>query len=143
MTALPLPRISDQRYLIVRLAGQEFALPVESLRGMTQMRGLDAQPIEGRGALRFVATWHGRGIPVFMPHVKLQLMERPVSARTCMLLVGRDGDQEPSCAVLVDSVSRMEEIPANRRRTAPDGKQHIWVGGKWRAVLDVNALCAE
>jgi chemotaxis signal transduction protein len=143
MTALPLPRISDQRYLIVRLAGQEFALPVESLRGMTHMRGLDAHPIDGRGALRFLACWHGRGIPVFLPHVKLRLMERPVSARTCMLLVSLNGDQEPNCAVLVDSVSRMEEIPPNRRRTNAEGKQHIWVGGKWREVLDVNALCVE
>jgi chemotaxis signal transduction protein len=143
MTALPIPRISQQRYLIVRLAGQEFAVPAESLRGMTHMRGLAPQAIEGRGALRFIATWHGRGVPVYLPHPKLHLMERPVSARTCVLLIGQGDEQEPHCALVVDSVSRMEEIPPARVRKTPGGPDQVWVGGKWRTVLDVSSLCAE
>jgi chemotaxis signal transduction protein len=141
--AAPVPGTGHRRYLIVRLGGREFAVPAGVLRGTALLRGLAPQAVEGRGALRFIAIWRGRGIPVYLPHAKLGLVERPVSARTCVLLVNRGGEAEPDCALIADSVSRLEEIPPARRRQATGGPERVWAQGKWKTVLEVRFLCAE
>ena len=132
-------RSRHERFLVVRLAGQEFAVPANRVCGMLQMRGLDARPVENEGSLRYLAEVHGKSIPVLVPHARLGLKERPVSARSCVLLIRAEEEpHEARCGLMVDSISRMEDISQAQQR--PSGQ--IRLGDKWREVLNLDALCA-
>ena len=141
------------RFLVVRLAGREFAVPAWRVCGMMQMRGLHVQPMEGLGPMRYLANVHGKALPVYVPNSALGLEDRPVSARSCLLLIrgapkaSREnlnaGDAQ--CALVVDSISRLEEIPHALCRPAekashPNPRQ-VRLGEKWREVIDVDSLC--
>ena len=126
-------------FVVVRLAGHEYAVASRRIRGMMRMQGLDVTPVEARGALRYLVQFGGRTLPVFVPNRRLGLKERPVSARSCLLLIGPKEDPEAvGCALMVDSISRVEEISPARHRP-PD---KVRLGDKWRSVLDVDRLCA-
>jgi hypothetical protein len=157
------------RYLVVRLAGREFAVPASRICGMVQMRGLEVQELAGFGAMRYLASLHGRALPVFVPNGVLGVEDRPVSARSCLLLI-RGGEKAVAageeqldagaahCAMLVDSISRLEEIPAQFRRPsecvsdaekASGGektgekawsREKVRLGEKWRDVIDVDLI---
>lgn len=153
------------RYLVVRLAGREFAVPASRICGMVQMRGLEVQELAGFGAMRYLASLHGRALPVFVPNGVLGVEDRPVSARSCLVLIrggaqsGAAGEEQPDagrahCAMLVDSISRLEEIPAEFRRSlegVSDGgkswtgekawsREKVRLGEKWRDVIDVDLI---
>lgn len=143
---------SGVRFLVVRLAGREYAVPAGRVCGMMQMRGLHIEPMEGLGAMRYLATVHGKALPVYVPNGVLGLEDRPVSARSCLLLIrgaavqGGDFDAEDAqCAMVVDSISRLEEIqPAFCRpsdRSAPLDTRQVRLGEKWREVIDVDHVC--
>jgi len=139
--------VAAVRFLVVRLAGREYAIPASRICGMVQMRGLEMQPIEGFGEVRYLANLHGRTLPVYVPNRILGLEEQPVSSRSCLLLIrgeraegvreALDADAADS-ALVVDSVSRLAEVPAAFHRTS--GGQ-VRLGEKWRDVLDVDLLC--
>jgi len=138
--------VAAKRFLVVRLAGREFAIPAWCVCGMLQMRGLDVHPVEDLEPVRYLVNLHGRALPVVVPNAILGLKERAVSARSCVLLIrggaaaqgGEVMDADAAhCALLVDSVSRLEEIPPVRRREPG----HVKLGEKWREVLDVERLC--
>lgn len=141
------------RFLVVRLAGREFAVPARRICGMIQMRGLHVEPLEGLGALRYLATVHGRALPVYVPNGALGLADRPVSARSCLLLIRGTaaGSREEldaaaaQCALAVDSISRLEEIPPASCRPPVQAAQldpgHVRLGEKWRQVIDLDEVC--
>lgn len=121
-------------YLVLRLAGREFAIPAARVQGMMQARGMDLKH----------ASVHGRALPVVWPHAPLRLRERPVSARSCLLLIGEPGGS-PEFAFLVDSVSRVERIPIHHTRLEPANEfalAQIRLGEKWRDVLDLDKLAS-
>jgi hypothetical protein len=141
------------RFVVVRLAGREFAVPAWRVCGMMQLRGLHVEPVEGLGAMRYLASFHGRALPVYVPNGLLGLEERPVSARSCLLLI-RNGPAQTApeldaggahCALMVDSVSRLEDIPAAACRrsdpAAPQDPEQVRLGDKWRRVIDVEQIC--
>ncbi|MBI4893213.1 MAG: chemotaxis protein CheW [Acidobacteria bacterium] len=145
-----------KRFLVVRLAGREFAIPAARICGMMQMRGLQMEPAQGLGAARYLASLHGRALPVYIPNQSLGLADRPVSARSCLLLIrgkaspsqGFDTDAHAAdCALVVDSISRLEDLPPNHCRPAADGHgsgtSHVRLGEKWREVLDVEQLLQQ
>lgn len=141
-----------KRYLVVRLAGKEFAVPAARICGMMQVRGLHLEASEGLGAAQFLARLHGRALPVYVPNQALGLPQRPVSARSCLLLIGRAGGassnsagaESAGFAVMVDSVSRMEEVPPSlcrpRHSSSAFAAGQIRLGEKWRDVLDLEAM---
>jgi len=131
------------RFLIVRVAGEEYALPGAQVRGMVQARGLTLEEVEGRGALRYLVQMHGRLVPVYLAHSLLGLRGRTISARSAIVLLG-DSDSAsgaPACALLVDSISRMEMIALTAQR-ADEERSEVRLGEKWRAVLNGPALVA-
>lgn len=141
------------RFLVVRLAGREFAVPAWRVCGMMQLRGLRLEAMEGLGTMRYLASFHGRALPVYVPHGLLGLEDRPVSARSCLLLI-RNGQAQTMerldadaahCALMVDSVSRLEDIPqASCRHKAPAAMRdpaQVRLGDKWRDVIDVEMVC--
>jgi hypothetical protein len=146
------------RFLVVRLAGREFAVPAWRVCGMMQMRGLHVEPMEGLGSMRYLATVHGKALPVYVPNGALGLEDRPLSARSCLLLIRgaaagasavapqEDLDADDAhYALVVDSISRLEEIPRASCRPVnlaaqPDPRQ-VRLGEKWREVIDVDQVC--
>jgi hypothetical protein len=137
------------RFLIVRLAGRDFAVPAACLCGMMLLKTASLQPLHPTGPLRFSLLLGGHAVPVVFPHSLLSLEHRPPSARACLLLV-RDPSRAPApppsgaaFALAVDSVSRLEEVPPSHYR-APG---RIRLGDAWRDVLDPDQLyraaCAE
>jgi len=131
------------RFLVVRLSGREFAIPAGRICGMLQMRGLEVQPMSGLGSLRYLTAMHGRALPIFVPNEDLGLKVQPVSARTCLVLLNtstREAALDASradCAMAVDSISRLEDLPASHCRLP----HQVRIGDKWRDVLDVDRLC--
>ncbi len=133
-----------ERFLVVRLAGQEYAIPSGRVCGMVQTRGVELQRVDGRGALRYVTSLHGRTVPILVPNRVLGLAERAISARSCLLLIRQeDADpetaQEADFALAVDSVSRLEILPPAAVRASAG---LVRLGDKWRTVLDLEALRA-
>lgn len=130
------------RYLVLRLAGREYAIHACRVQGMIQARGLELKPAAGSPARPWAARVGGRDVPVVRPHGALRLRARAVSARSCLVLIGGP-DEGPEFALLADSVSRMERVAAHRTRPAEDSEftlAQIRLGGKWRDVLDVDKL---
>jgi len=137
------------RFVIVRLAGRDYAVPAARLCGMMLMKTASLQPLHAEGPMRFSLHLGGHSVPVLFPHALLGLPQRPLSARACLLLV-RDGSRHPApppsgaaFALAVDSVSRLEDVPPSHYR-APG---RIRLGDAWRDVLDPDQLyraaCAE
>lgn len=130
---------AGERYLVVRLAGQEYAVPSQRICGMLQMRGLDLHRVEGGGALRYTTSLHGRRLPIYSPNQALGLKECDISARTCLLLIREEEHGDADFALAVDSISRIEDLPPAQVRAAAG---QVRLGDKWRSVLDIEAVRA-
>lgn len=129
------------RFVVVRLGGRDYGVPAARVCGMMLVRtaDLEAAPPGGPGGEQL--RIEGRTIPVLRPHGLLGLKARPASARSCLVLV-RDGARhggppaEAAFALAVDSISRIEDVPAAFYR-APG---RIRLGDGWREVLDLDQL---
>jgi chemotaxis signal transduction protein len=132
------------RYLVLRLAGREFAIPAARVHGLMQARGLDLAPAAGSPVRPFRTRIQGQDLPVLQPHGILRLRARPVSARSCLVLIGEPGEG-PDFALLADSVSRLERVSAHLTRLEPGNEfasAQVRLGDKWRDVLDLDKLAA-
>lgn len=130
------------RFVIVRIAGREFAIPAARLCGMMLLNTATLRQQQPHGPLRFALQLEPRSIPVLEPHALLGLEPRLPSSRSCLLLVRDSARAAPAppadaaFALAVDSVSRFEEIPPSLYR-APG---RIRLGDSWRDVLDPDQL---
>lgn len=132
------------RYLVLRLAGREYAIRACRVQGMMQARGTQLKPVSGLPARPWAARVAGRELPVVLPHGALRLRARPVSARSCLVLIAGP-DDEPAFALLADSISRLERVAAHCTRPVEGGEftiAQIRLGDKWRDVLDVDKLAS-
>lgn len=138
----PLKR-GRERFLIVRLAGREFAIEALRILATMQMRTLDLHPLEGAPGWKYVVELQGRLAPVYCPNQAMGVPERPIGPRTCLVLIGGEGgDQEPEFGLQVDSVSRYEELSAARVRHLAGEGRSVRLGHKWRPVVPVKAIGA-
>jgi chemotaxis signal transduction protein len=137
---------SLSEFLVVRIDGQEYAVEAGRLVGMLQARNLDLKPFVPGSATRWMARVHGRALPVVVPHQLLSRKEHPLTARSCLLLVGQGEQKDPTAAqfaLLADSVSRYEAVPEDLLRAAIPtdySSAQIRLGEKWRDVLDLDRL---
>mgnify|MGYP000076625437 CR=1 FL=1 len=136
------PAIHPLRFIIVRLAGRDFAVPAARICGMLLRNTATLRPGQPAGPLRYSLELQSRSVPVLVPHALLGLEERSPSSRACLLLI-RDASRQPApppadaaFALAVDSVSRLEEIPPSLYR-APG---RVRLGEAWRDVLDPDQL---
>lgn len=126
--------MATQKFIVVRVSGQEMALPAGRVRGMSRVTGLALTPLEGPGPWRYSVDMDGERLSVLVPHAAFGLAERPISCRSCLLLL----DDRPE-AILVDSVSRFEQVRADCLRPP----SRIRLGEKWRTLLDPDQLRAN
>lgn len=134
------------QYLVVRLNGREYALPAEAVRGMVELRGA-APELLGAGADgQRAAIIQGRSLPVIPVHELLGLRERPISARSCLVLIAHPAEAlQPRFAFVADSISRLERIQMRNWRGEPGGQwtvAQVRLGEKWRGVLDLDRMAA-
>jgi len=138
------------RWLIIRLAGVEFALPLASVREMMQLRGQTLVAVPQCGPFRFRVRVGGAWLPVGLPHERLGLKARPVGARSCLVLAEQAKAHELSLryGFVADSVSRTEQFEdADLQRVNPETGEPFpyalgrlrW-NGKWYLALDLDAL---
>lgn len=139
---MPAPAPCPLRFIIVRLAGRDFAIPAARICGMLLRNTATLRPENPAGPLRYCLALESRSVPVIVPHALLGLDERAPSSRACLLLI-RDASRHPApppadaaFALAVDSVSRLEEIPPSLYR-APG---RVRLGEAWRDVLDPDHL---
>lgn len=132
-------------YLVFRLTGREHAVPAAAVRGIVELRAAAARILRGAGAGR-TALVDACTLPVIPVHQLLGLREKPVSARTCLVLAAWPArSAHPSFAFVADSVSRIVRVP---RRLWREESGREWIaaqiklGEKWRAVLDLERLSA-
>lgn len=136
------------RFLVVRVDGAEFAVPASRVCGMLRMRGMSVEAVDGLGPIRYLASLNGRTLPVYVPNRLLGRRDRPVSARSCLLLIRDHGTQTGDSsdgaqrALLVDSISRLEDLPNTcLRPPSTSSSGQVRLGEKWRDVLDLDSLC--
>ena len=138
------------QWLIVRLSGVEFALPMEPVREMMQLRGQTLCAIPPCGQFRYCLRVNGAWLPVGVPHERLGLRPRPISARSCVVLAESTKLRgSPVCyGIMVDSISRTEVYKEDELRpTNPETGEPLpytlgrlrW-NGKWHLALDLGAL---
>jgi chemotaxis signal transduction protein len=112
---------------------------------MLRMKGMSVEEVDGLGSIRYLASFNGRTLPVYVPNRLLGRRDRPLSARSCLLLI-RDQNSHiaegAQRALLVDSISRLEELPPTRLRpSTPQSSGQVRLGEKWRDILDLDSLC--
>jgi len=134
------------QYLVVRLNGREYALPAAAVRGMVELRGAALGMISAGADGQRAAIIQGRSIPVLPVHELLGLRERPMSARSCLVLVAHPVEAlQPGFAFVADSISRLERIQLRNWRGEPGEEwtvAQVRLGEKWRGVLDLERLAA-
>ena len=139
-----------ERWLIVRLAGVEFALPAEPVREMMQLRGLPLTSMAPCGLFRFKTRLNATWLPVGLPHEPLRLRARPVNARSCLLVVERAAPHAFPLryGIIIDSVSRDEQFARCELQTRhpetgrpfPLALGRLRWNEKWHLALDLEAL---
>jgi chemotaxis signal transduction protein len=131
-------------YLIIRLAGREFAVPAASVRGMVALRGAETGVLASGADGQPMARVEGRVMPLIPVHELLGLRARPVGARSCLVLLAHpESAILPSFAIIADSVSRVERVKKDDWRI-DDTQQwiaaQVRLGEKWRGVLEPGLL---
>ncbi|MBA3975163.1 MAG: hypothetical protein C0504_13220 [Candidatus Solibacter sp.] len=131
-------------YLVVRLAGREFAIPSAAVRAMVALRGAEAGMMTMGADGQMLARVEGRVMPLVSVHQLLGLRTSPVGARSCLVLLAHpDSAILPSFAIIADSISRIERIRKEDWRV-DDSQQwiaaQVKLGEKWRGVLEPARL---
>ena len=103
------------KYLIFRLAEEEYAIPILKVKEIIGMMGVTTVPRMPK-FLRGVINLRGKIIPVVDLRVKFDMPEAEVTDETCIIVV------EVECGemgIIVDSVSEVEDIRADEVEEAP------------------------
>jgi chemotaxis signal transduction protein len=129
-------RRAGGRFLVVRLAGREFAVPAGRVRGTIRAAGLALEPVEGRGRLRYLLGAEGATLPVFVLNSSLGVREQRLTSRSCVVLMAGG-------ALLVDSISRVQDAPGTALRMEGGRPTHVRLGDKWREVIDLDGLVPD
>jgi chemotaxis signal transduction protein len=124
--------------------GREYALPAAAVRGMVELRGAESRVLgQGTGGER-LATVEGRTLPLVELHALLGLRQKPVSARTCLILAAHPVDAiRPAFAFIADSISRIERVAGRNCRAESIGEwldAQVRLGEKWRGVLNLARM---
>lgn len=136
----------DHGYLVVRLAKMEYGVPEARVVAMQKVRSAHIMVLGEGERRRLQMELHGRIVPLVSPYSTLGFRERPLGARSSVLLIGSAGETRPErtrFALLVESVSRIVKLyphEVSRDTAYPWSEGRVKLGPKWREVLDVEYL---
>ena len=111
---------SEARYLIFRLAGEEYGVPVLKVQEIIQWVEVTRVPRVPE-FIRGVVNLRGRVIPVLDLRTRFGLPPEGPSARTCMVVlqIRREGGLMPAAAI-VDEVIEVIDLPPSSIVPPPD-----------------------
>lgn len=141
--------MQSQQYLTFSLAGEEYAVAVLDVREILEHAPLTRVP--GTPTfVRGVLNLRGSVVPVLDLATKFGLGERPITRRTCIVIVQLSSDRDaPTLGVLADSVSQVVELRPDQIEPAPSfgtgaRVEHLTglarLDGKFALVLDVSRV---
>jgi purine-binding chemotaxis protein CheW len=139
-------------HLVFRLAGEEYALPLLSVREIVHLEGVAPVP-KAPPALRGVMSLRGAPLPVVDLSVALGLGSAEGTAESCVLVVeSRIDESRPPPGLAVDRVSRVldlgpgEMAPRPRLGSLIDGnliRAMARVEAGFVPILDLGCLMAS
>jgi purine-binding chemotaxis protein CheW len=145
----PLTEIDSTQYLTFALAADEYAISVLRVKEIIKHDTLTQVP--GTPAwVRGVVNLRGGAVPVVDLAVKFGLPVRPVSPRTCIVVVETMLlGEEAVMGLMADSVSQVIDIPASEIQAPPAFGTRVKVdylkgmgrtGTKFVLMLDVDKV---
>jgi chemotaxis signal transduction protein len=141
--------VEPSQYLTFSMADEECAVPVLRVREIIEYDTLTRVPSTPTW-IRGVINLRGGVVPVVDLATKFGLPERPVTNRTCIVIVEIDVDEQRVLAgILADAVSRVVEIASAEIEPAPSFGTAIRVdyllgmarsGKKFALLLDIDRV---
>ena len=139
-------KMADQRagkYLIFKLAAEEFGISVLQAREILGMQEITAVP-NTPGHIKGVVNLRGKIIPVVDLRTKFKMQPTEYSSNTCIIVaqVNR-GTESMQIGMVVDSVCEVANLHANEIEDAPDFGEHVetpWLMGIARKKNGVRIL---
>jgi len=108
------------KYLIFRLATEEFGAAVLKIREIIGMQDITSVP-QTPAYVKGVINLRGKVIPVVDLRLKFGMDAEPYSARTCIIVVhSMTHSSEMLIGVIVDSVSEVVQLTAGDIEDTPD-----------------------
>ena len=108
---IDLSTIESDQYLTFVLSGEEFGIPVMSIKEITEYGHLTNVPMVP-DFIQGVVNLRGNVVPVISLSSKFNLEVKPIDKRTCIIIMdARLGDKKVVMGVVVDKVLQVIEIP--------------------------------
>jgi purine-binding chemotaxis protein CheW len=141
---------ADQtQYLTFHIAGEEYAIGILRVKEIITYGTLTTVP-QTPPSIRGVINLRGSVVPVVDLAVKFGLPSRPVTDRTCIVIVELNFSGEPTVmGIMADSVSQVVELFANDILPAPPFGTHVSTdflrgmgkaGLKFVLILDIDKV---
>ena len=110
---------TDQQYLTFVLGGEMFAIEILDIREIIEYGALTTVPMMP-AFIRGVINLRGSVVPVIDLSVRFGRPPVEVTRRTCIVIIEiADAEQRQDIGIVVDSVSEVLEIPADRIEPPP------------------------
>ena len=148
MTSDPKPQQSIQ-YLTFHLAGEEYAVGILHVKEIIEYGTLTRIP-KTPASIRGVINLRGNVVPVIDLALKFGLEERPVTARTCIVMVEVEIDRARTVmGIIADSVSQVISLAEEDILPAPPFGTQVRIdflhgmgksGDKFVLVLNIDKV---
>ena len=108
---IDLSTVESDQYLTFVLSGEEFAIPVMSIKEITEYGYLTTVPMVP-DFIQGVVNLRGNVVPVISLANKFNLEVKPIDKRTCIIIMDAQmGNKKVVMGVVVDKVLQVIEIP--------------------------------
>lgn len=111
--------MDKNQYLTFQLAGGEYGVPLLRVREIIEYQEPTAVP-HAPPVVRGLVNLRGAVLPVADLAVKLGLGARPVTRKTCVVVVELGGSERETMGIVADAVSQVVELEDGEIQPAPD-----------------------
>ncbi|MEI6564319.1 MAG: chemotaxis protein CheW [bacterium] len=117
-----------EKYLIFRLAGEEYGFPVLSVQEIIQWVDVTRVP-RMPAMIQGVINLRGKVVPVLNLRLRFDLPDQDITARTCIVVLQVQQEQgQLVCGVMVDEVTEVLDLPAERIEKPPEFGDQVDTG---------------
>lgn len=118
--SLPGEVVADSnQYLTFRVSGDRFAVDILAIQEILEVGQMTSVPL-APSYIRGVFNLRGSVLPVVDLSVRLGRESRPLSKRSCVVVVETRGESAHALGLLVDEVNEILEIPPDQVKPPPD-----------------------